>query len=382
MKICLVMCLVIFTGCAQLTRITDLVKPEESQQELDPEVAAKQKAAEEPEVINAEKVLALGRFEEARILFRDFQARSPRSVFFESARLGEAQCLEGLGRPQDAVNLYRDVFLKTERYRPEIAALALYRMSFGYEALGDDLKMVASLLDARKRGASLPVEITQAQIPARLAAAYARQNREAEAMAYLNEAEKGIARVIVAKGKDLKVDWLAKIYVEMGSVSTNQLSVENFEDFVRSQKTVQVYLLKALKQNDPVWSARGLARLQETYQALFTQLDTAKKDQEMQSIVGGSFVELMDQADLFKPMGDQKMSPFERDFFDFLGEIRKKTGQILYGGTEGMTLTEESQKLNSLRRSGTIRVESYLPAERKSFIPLPPKVVPAEDPNL
>lgn len=362
MKICLVMFLVIFAGCSHLT-----------QQELDPEVAAKQKAAEEPEVISAEKVLALGRFEEALALFREFQARSPRSVFFESARLGEGQCLEGLGRPQEAVNLYRDVFFKTEKYKPEIAALALYRMSYAYEALGDDLKMVASLLDAKNRGNFLPVEITRAQIPARLAAVYARQNREAEAMGYLHEAEKGISKVIAARGRDVKPEWLAKIYVEMGSVSTNQLSVESFEDFVKSQKTVQVYLLKALKQNDPTWSARALKQLQETYQSLFILLE---------SRVGGSFVDLMEQAELFKPMADQKTSPFEKDFYSYLGEVRKKTEQILYGGTEVMTLTEESQRLNSLRRPGTIKVESYLPAERKSFIPLPPKIVPSEDPNL
>lgn len=379
MKNYLLTLFILLSSCAHFTQVTTSDEPQAA---MDPTKIAKQKAAEEMEVINAEKVLAQGRFEEARILFRDFQVRYPQSTFFESTRLGEAQCLEGAGRPQDAVNLYRDVFLKTEKYQPDIAALSLYRMSFAFDALGDDAKVVAALLDAKQRGANLPVEVVLAQIPAKLATVYARQNRDAEAFAYLNEAEKGIARVVLEKGKDLKADWLAKIYVEMGSVSINQLSVENFEDFVKSQKIVQVYLLKSLKQNDSTWSTRGLMRLRETYQALFTLLESAKKYQGMQSRVGGSFFELMGQADLFMPMFDQKRTSYETDFYKYLSEVRKKVENILYGGGETMMLTEESQRLNSLKRSGRVKVDSYLPEEQKSFIPLPPKVVPSEDPNL
>lgn len=339
-------------------------------------------AKELSELENAEKVLALGRFEEAKTLFKDFQIRFPSSVFFESSRLGEAQSLEGLGYYQEAVQLYRNISLKNEKDHRVIAGLALYRMSFAFEALGDDLKAVAALLDARRKGAGLPNEVLEAQIPARLAMLYARHSREAEAMAYLNEAERGITKVIIEKGKEAPVDWLAKIYFEMGSVSANQLTLSTVEDFVRAQKVVQIYLIKSLKQNDPVWSTRSLKQLQDTYRSILNQVEIGINDPKVLSTVGGSFFELLDQAELFKPLADQKVNSYEKDFYSFLSDIRKKAQLLIFGTSENLTLTEESQRLNSLKRSGRVNVETYLPQEEKSFIPLPPKVVPSEDPNL
>ncbi|MEK2647141.1 tetratricopeptide repeat protein [Bdellovibrio sp. BCCA] len=365
MKWILIASVILLSGCASL--FENRMSEEEVAQ------IRAQKASEEAEVVNAEKVLEKARFEEARILFRDFQGRHSQSVFFQQARLGEAQSLEGLGRYQEAADLYRDIYLKTLKHQPEIAALALYRMSFAYEALGDDLKTVAALLDARRMGEHLPLEVAYAEVPARLAAAYARQNRENEALTYLNEAEKGISIVQQEKGANLRSDWLAKTYVQMGTVSTNQLSSDNFSEFVQGQKLVQVYLIKALRLNDSAWSPRALSKLQETYRDLYTQVESAK-NRETQNSLGGDLFDLLDQAELYRPMTGQKMNSYENSFFAYLSEVRKKTEKIVYGSGGTMSLTEESAKLNSLKRG--------LPQTKKRSIPLPPKVVPEEDPNL
>lgn len=379
MRILIAFLLVLTAGCGHLQQ---LLNHSNSTETIDPVEAEKRRAAEQPVISQAEKALAEAKFQEAQNLFVEFQKKYPHSVFFQSARLGEAQCQEGLGHYQEAAELYRDIFYKTNKDHPEIAALALYRMAFAYEALGDDLKTVAALLDAKNRSESLPLEVAQAQIPARLAAVYARQNRDKEALAYLNEAEKGITKVIAAKGKEIKPDWLAKIYFEMGSISTNQLTVENFEDFARGQKIVQVYLIKAMKQSDDSWSKRAQARLEETYRDLYTYIETGKGNRALQSQNGGALVDLMDQAELFKPLAGQKANTYEQAFFNYLDEVRKKTEIALYGSKESMTLTEESQKLNALKRAGRIQSGPVLPEEQNSTIPLPPKVVPSEDPNL
>ncbi len=216
-----------------------------------------QKASDEAEIKNFESMLAQGHFDQALKAFQDFQSRRPQSQFFQAARLGEAQALEGQGRFQEAADLDRDIYLKTLQHQPEIAAMALYRASYAYEALGDDLRTVTTLLDARKLAEHLPIEIASAEIPARLASVYGRQGREDEAISYLNEAEKGIMQVIAEKGPQLQKDWLAKTYMQMGGVSTNQLSSENFQDLIQGQKWVQVYLIKAMRQNDPIWSLKA-----------------------------------------------------------------------------------------------------------------------------
>lgn len=339
------------------------------------------KAAEENEINNGERLLALGRFEEAHQQFRSFQQNYPQSLYFQSSRLGEAQSLEGLGKWNEAVQIDRDVYLKTFKTEPKIAALALYRMSFAYEAMGDDLKTVAALLDARKMGDYLPAEIAKAEVPARLAAVYGRQGREREAMQYLNEAEKGLSEVRFQK-KDIDTSWLAKTYLQMGSISTNQLSADNFTQAVQSQNMVQVYLIKAMQVNDPVWSPRAVIQAKQTYQTLFSLLEQSRSNRQQQIAMGGSLVDLMDQADLFKPLQGQTYTASEKDFFTYLQDVRKRTEEILYQSGESTSLTAESQKLNSIKRPGRIKTETLLPEEENRPVIAPPKIVPTEDPNL
>lgn len=337
---------------------------------------------EKNEIINAEKLLSEGHFDDASLLYREFQDRHPMSVFYQSARLGEAEAQQGLGNYKAAVELYRQVNLATVKYQPEIAAMAWYQMSFSYEALGEDPKAVVALLDAQKFAKYLPAPVVLAEIPARLAAAHGRQGNDGEALRYLSQAEKGISKIQSEKGMLLKKDWIGKTYVQMGSISTNQISSENFDEFVRGLKWVQLYLIKAMHLNDATWSPQAQNKLQETYRDLYTQLASVKDDRDLQKSMGGDLFDLMDQAELYRPLGEQTMNAYEGAFFTYIAEIRKKTESILYRMDPIMGLTQESERLNSIKRSSPGRVDSMLPAETKSTIPIPPKEVPSEDPNL
>lgn len=373
MRFILLSALILLSGCS-------LLGSRNSSEETEAEKAAR--ASELSQLNNADKVLNTGKFDQSLILFKEFQGLHPQSHFLQAARLGQAQSLAGLERWQESIELYRDVAVKTRTYQPDITAVALYKMSFAYEAQGDDLRTASSLLDAKKLGQYLPSEIAKAEIPARLAIVYGRQDREDEAIAYLNEAERGIDAVQTEKGKDLPKDWLARTYVQMGGVSTNQLSADNFASFVRGQKLVQIYLFRALRLSDANWSKRSQTLLQETYRNLFTQFEALRENRSLQSSLGAELLGLMDQADLYRPLAGQKMNSYESEFFQFLSEVRKKTESILYESGETMGLTQESQRLNSIKRSGRVNVDSLLPEEEKSTISLPPKVVPSEDPNL
>lgn len=347
-----------------------------------PDNTSQVQAQEQAQLVNAEKALAAGSFDQSVILFKEFQGLHPQSQYLQATRLGEAQSLAGQGKWHEALDLYRDIAVKTRIYQPEIAAQAIYRMSFAYEALGDDAKTVASLLDAKNLGRYLPLETALAEIPARLAIVYGRQDRETEAVAYLNEAEHGIAKVQAEKGTELPKDWLVKTYVQMGGVSTNQLSADNFAAFIRGQKLVQVYLLRALRLGDSVWSARALKTLMETYRDLYTQVEAQTESRQLQSHFGAELLGLMERAELYRPLSGQNMNSYESEFFAYLLEVRKKTELLIYNAGETMGLTEESQRLHSLKRAGRVKVDVLLPEEKKSTITLPPKVVPSEDPNL
>ncbi|MNJ91219.1 hypothetical protein D3C87_88660 [compost metagenome] len=333
---------------------------------------------EQREFDSAEAQLANARYQDSYKLFTEFQTRHPQSVLLQSARLGEAKSLEGLSKWSEAIQIYNDIYKKTLRYQGDIAARAMYNMSFAYEALGDDMRTVTTLLDAQKLSRFLPPEVAYAEIPARLSMVYGKFERQPEAQAYFMEAEKGLRKVLDSKRDTPDKSWLAKTYFQMGSVSTNQLSAENFPQVALGQKQVQVYLMKSIELNDPVWSARSLSHLKNTYRDLFDATKSVEltdpSRREQQNIMGGTLIDLLNQAELYKPFNESKMNSLQVDLYSYLKEIRNQTEKLLYSNQETMALTKESEKLNSIKR--------ILPKREKSPIPLPPKIVPSEDPNL
>ncbi|UYL10700.1 hypothetical protein B9G69_008940 [Bdellovibrio sp. SKB1291214] len=343
-----------------------------------------QRLLEERDLHAAQDTLASGNFTQAQKQYKAFQDTYPRSTFLQASRIGEAQTLEGQGKWVEAAAIYRDIILKTRNLQPDIAAMALYRMSFCDEALGDDQKTVADLLEAHSLRSALPLTTAYAEIPARLASAYSRIGREKEAVQYLNDAEKGIAKIRAESDPaKLDKDWLAKTYYQMGSVTTNQLSPESFDAFVASQKYVQIYLIKTMELNDPRWSSKALKQLQGTYNELYLQVEAVKQNRSQQAHLGGSLVDLIDRAELYKPVSGQTPNSYQIEFFTLTNDVRLKTERLLYQGHESMGLTEESKKLNSIKRSGRTKADAFLPEEQKSSIKtLPQKVNPGVDPNL
>lgn len=368
-KLILLIAALTLASCAQFSRRgTDDQPGQQAQEKTDLEIA--------------QNALQHGRYPQAYQLFVEFMNSHKQSKYFQAARLGQAQSLEGMEKWSEAAAIARDVYLQTLNYQPEIAAKALYRLSFSYEALGEDHRSIAALVDAKRLGKHLPPEIALAEIPARLAAAYGREGQERVALNYLNEAEQGIAQVVKTQRSNLPADWLAKTYYQMGSVSMNQLSAETFSKFIRGQNLVQLYLIKSLGQNSSVWSQAALEKLRDNYRDLYAQVELAKNNKELQVRSGGELIDLIDRAELYKPISAQRLNKYEADFYSYLREIRKKTEAILYGSTETMALTEESKRLNSIKRPGRVEADSFLPQEDVTSDKSPPKIVPSEDPNL
>lgn len=327
---------------------------------------------------NAQKVLDLGRYSDAKILFKDFQFKYPRTKFLFASKIGEMDSLIGLGEYTEGIKIGRDIIIKNISDNPAIAALVMYKLSFAYEAVGDEPKAVSTLLDAKKFAADLPPHVAYAEIPARLASLYARQYRDAEVNQYLDEAEKGIEKLRTTS-VDREMPWLGKTYVQMGMISTNQLSSDNYENVVASQKAVQKYLLRALKLNDVRWSEQALVKLRENYGALSMQI-SLEKNPDRRSQLAGDFYDLIAQSKLYRPR--KEGNKFESEFFQYLAVLEKDTERVLYSNAPRNFLTPESESLNSLKRAGSMRNDRTLPAGGKSSIKTPYKVIPSEDPNL
>jgi len=314
------------------------------------------------------------KFDTALITAGEFKKEYPYSLKLQKVRFLEASAFEELGRWTEAVNTYKAISTISERNQPEISAMSIYRLSFVYEALGDNQRVIGSLFEAAKHHQYLPMEVIQAEIPSRLAMIYAKENNSKEASKWLEHAEKGLKRTLENRNEPLTNDWLAELYYNMGSISTEQLSNDNILTIIQGQAAVQKYLIRSLQYADPTWSAKALQKLRKTYLHLWQAIESypepsgyeplvaqkMKKDAQIQ--LAGPLVELMHDAELYRPGPEQKSNTYQTEFFNFLEELQTRARSVL----DRAVLTP------------------LMPGRDKT--PLKPKtpvkIVPSEDPNL
>lgn len=303
-----------------------------------------------------------------------FQSDYPYSLSLQKVRFLKGNALEELGRWSEAEQTYKAISTMSERNQPEISAMALYRLSFVYEALGDDQRVITTLFEAAKYAQYLPPQVVNAEIPSRLAMIYAKENNAKEAQKWLLEADRGLKKTLDTRQEPLTNEWLSQIYYNMGSISTQQLSNDNILTIIQGQRAVQKYLIRALQYGDPTWSVKALAKLKSTYLDLWKAIENYPEPSGYESLVAqkmkkdeqgrlaGPFSGLLNEADLYRPGSEQKVNQYQSEFFNFLDELQTRVRAVLE---------------NSLY---TPLMPGRDKAPQKPKTPV--KIVPSEDPNL
>jgi tetratricopeptide (TPR) repeat protein len=265
MKMIIMFCFaVVISACA-----SQGVKPVTGK-ELDQE----KRASQEQEIKNAQSEFAQMHFVTALNSFQKFEAEHLDSPFYFQAQVGHAQSLGALGQWSEAAVIYRGIVESTRQSQPELAAFSLYQLSYCYEALGEETKVYASLRDAESMKTRLSPEIAMAELPARLAASLYRMGRSKDAAGKLGEAERGLKELKFIHGSDgVSKEWLAQTYFQMGILSTNQLSMENFRPSLDTLRLVQIFSLRAVEEADPKWSPLAAETLSSTYRDLAILVD-------------------------------------------------------------------------------------------------------------
>lgn len=155
---------------------------------------------------------------------------------------------EGLGNCAKASERYRKVVQASAGRFKKIEAEAYFRLSFAYECTGEDKKAISALFDAKKRGTYLPPEVSNAELPARLATAYARIGQRPNALKYFKEAGNGLKSSLASGGSTTKMqtEFAAKTLYAMGQLSSKQRRLsDDPKAFLNSLSMQQPYLLQA-----------------------------------------------------------------------------------------------------------------------------------------
>jgi hypothetical protein len=356
------------------------------------------KARQEKELRSAQAALDAQRAEEAEKAFMAFQTKYPVSVFYQAAQVGEAKALELQGKWSEAAELYRQTIDATRETQPEIAAQALYEISFCYENLGDEARLIASLQDALRRKESLRPEWALAEIPARLAASYNRVGHLEEAQKYFHQAEEGMAQLQVMHNKEATSEWIARIYYEMGLYSTHQLAFENLQASIDTLKMVQIFSLRSVEANGEPWSQLAGEGLQVNYRDIWNTiqdiplnhaLDTAaaeREKRERQSDFVGQLLGLINDLRRHQTPEATRNEAL-KDLMKLMKSVEAQGAQFLASNHWHVQLTPESQQRNALKKEGVVlkpaRSTTPRKAEQPEELPNPEQQKKIDiDPNL
>lgn len=177
---------------------------------------------------------------------------------------------EGMGQCSRAAERYREVVRSSMGKYARLEALALFRLSLMYECLGNDNKTITALLDAHKRGKELPVEVDRAELPARLAAAYARMGNRAKALEYFNQASDGL-KAVLGNGTTARAqkETLSRTLYYMGHLNPAQKQGDaDPNGFLQSLSMQQPYLLQAVEMQTNPWSRKAADDLASAYDTM------------------------------------------------------------------------------------------------------------------
>jgi tetratricopeptide (TPR) repeat protein len=264
----ILLCSVLLASCAHAPKDTGLV-----------EHTRGKAPAEAPELYRqAVDELESENFGDAVKDFDRFVLQNPASRFSQAALLNSGRALEGLKNWAGAADRYHQVINSTSR-SPRLQAMALYRLSYVDEATGDDVKMVVDLTDLLSRKNALPQEIAEGEMPARLAAAYARVGNFEKAQHFYRQAEIGIARL--RQSQKETPEWLPRTLYVMGETSRSKLSWTDFEMYIRPLARSQVYLLQSAELARAPWSEKAAGELLEIYNEMLSVIEVAQPAQDV-----------------------------------------------------------------------------------------------------
>lgn len=311
-------------------------------------------------------------------------AKADTGTWTESVNLLEARAMTNLGQYTEAEKILRGVRDRQAINKPPLATMAEWQMSFLAEARGDNEQALIHLRGVRLRAADLPEDIRLAELPVRFAVLSYRVGATDEAEANVREAERGLKILMSGDRRREDPGWLPRMSYEMGRSVAPNLQSDDFQMILRSQKVSQKYLLSAIEAGHPTWSARALEEYRRQMSGIWQSMVTLKAPAEFDAASAARWVregqvrrsaallDVLDEASLRKI--ESGSSKEEREAHDLIAALRKKAEEIVHSNAATMLLTEESLRLNSLRRETAPR--------RHETNPVAPKPLdPAADPN-
>ncbi len=310
----------------------------------------------------------------------DLKIRYPGSEFDLVIAYNLAAAHEGLGDCERARDSYQDVARSSRGRNERLEALSLFRLSYAFECLGQDQKVIASLLDARAREEFLTEEIRLTEVPARLALAYSRLGEAALAEQFFREAEQGIQRLIAQGQRRTELaPQLARTLYFMGRRGPRQQALDP-QSFLQSLSHRQKYLLRSVELDVPQWSDLAAQEILGSYERVWQMVQTLRPEAaESPALAQQSLrrqrVDILTAS--LKTLNELKQSQFpDENPPQRVGQFQRGLGQhearmhnaLARLGVKTLP-TPEAERREGLRREGRVRAAEPSPLEQERTPP-------------
>lgn len=241
---------ILITGCSLLPKINPFATGK-----IIPAKSANYNV-EKDTIIDIRQDLNTAKFDQVKEKTANFIEKYPQSTFLNEALYYQALSFESNEDWELALSNYQKIIELSIDGSREFLALSLYRKANCYEARHENELALASLFDALHYKAYLPMEVAEAEIPARMASIYASLKQPPQADYYTVMAEKGVRKVRQVK-KNTEQEWLPHTLLQMGSISLGTISPETFFESLLSFSRRQKYLFQTIELKDAVWSTKA-----------------------------------------------------------------------------------------------------------------------------
>lgn len=288
-------------------------------------------------------------YAEAAKIFDKMLVNQPATEFDVIVLYNSGSAYEGLGRCEEAVTRFRKAVDSSRRKFKRVESQSLYKLSLMYECLNQDTKTIASLLEARKRGTVLTYEIRHAEIPARLASAYARIGNRKKALEYFTVASKALKTIVAKQDGHKQSETLGRTLYFMGQLSPSQREARvPTNTYLQGLSIQQPHLLQAIELGHPVWSKRALADLSLAYDNLWRF--EFKGENERRAFFTRGLQNINELRKLQLPNG----GPESKTLFEELSKVERKIQTELTKVDVSPELTPDAKKREGLKREGRI----------------------------
>lgn len=311
--------------------------------------SAKKRGIDEFEKANA--LLDAKQYPEAAAAYDKLRVKNPATTLDFFILFNGGIAYQEAGDCKTAAERYKATIRVTNNKNPETQALARLRLSDVLSCEGNDKMAIVNLVELYKNRRFLPVEIAEAEVPARLAAAYARADNKKMAQKYFKEAEIGFRKVNSLNSTPVQRPILAKTLYLMGNMSHLDPEKISSQDYFTSIDALQGFLFRAVEMDVDTWSDLAANQLRDAYQKVWLFIDRDSTDKREQTIAAQTaLISMKELTSQYVP--NQKPNKRISALFASLDRTERQIEGFLITNRPGSALTNEAKKAMDVKQDG------------------------------